>query len=325
MGVDVFLCLSAFLFARLLLVEYRERRDIDIAHFYIRRAFRIWPVYFVFSGMMLALAVRDTGVDHNLPIRSLGVATFTDNLFGAVQGLNVSLAYSFHLWTISYEEQFYAVVPWVLRVFYQSTPRTIAYVLGSVVSVGTILRAVAVHIGLTDEAIRLLPFTHFESIIGGLVLGLGLADGYLEQARGWVLLVAGLAALWLVTMLPRLVSLPWNAMLWSPVVGAGVSLVLFAVLRGDVWGASALLGSGLFRYLGKISYGLYVYHVASQALALRVTEGLGLRPRLLGNPAVMLIASLTITVAVASVSYQLLEKPFLRLKNRFAFVHSRPI
>ncbi len=74
-------------------------------------------------------------------------------------------------------------------------------------------------------------------------------------------------------------------------------------------------------YLGKISYGLYVYHALGNVLSNRIHPvhqafvQLALRP----------IIALGLTILLASASYSVLEKPFLRLKQRFARVDSRPI
>ena len=75
-------------------------------------------------------------------------------------------------------------------------------------------------------------------------------------------------------------------------------------------------------YLGKISYGLYVYHV----LALRLI-GLALGGKA-GTPARFLFywfGGLILTIVLASASYRWLESPFLRLKEKFAAVKSRPV
>jgi len=119
MGVDLFLCLSAFLFARLLYVEFQEKGDIHIGYFYLRRGLRIWPLYWFFFGLMLTLSIGQHGSNPYLWKRSLGMLTFTDNLVSMSLGYNLALLYSAHLWTISYEEQFYLVIPWALRALYR--------------------------------------------------------------------------------------------------------------------------------------------------------------------------------------------------------------
>src|SRR5205085_2280502 len=100
-----------------------------------------------------------------------------------------------------------------------------------------------------------------------------------------------------------------------PVVAVSCTLILLAAL-----GATGPLPRYLV-YLGKISYGLYVYHALGNVLSNRlipVHDGflqLALRP----------ITALAITMVLASVSYAVLEKPFLKIKNRFSRISSRPV
>ena len=80
------------------------------------------------------------------------------------------------------------------------------------------------------------------------------------------------------------------------------------------------LRSKLLLYLGKISYGLYVLHEFAHFCAARLIRA--------STPMAVLaqsIAGLTLTVLLAAASYRWLESPFLRLKERFAHVQSRPV
>jgi peptidoglycan/LPS O-acetylase OafA/YrhL len=83
-----------------------------------------------------------------------------------------------------------------------------------------------------------------------------------------------------------------------------------------------LLANRVARYLGKISYGLYVFHLVAIEMAEKIAHRLWS-----GGPPWVGVAALAlaITIAVAAASYQLLERPFLRLKRRFEAVATRPI
>lgn len=97
-------------------------------------------------------------------------------------------------------------------------------------------------------------------------------------------------------------------------VGVAISLILVGFL-----GAFSLQSWRMLRYLGKISYGLYVYHLPCILILLRVI------PRILrrDSPVAVLLIGLPLMVGVASISYRYLEMPFLRLKERFETVKSR--
>jgi peptidoglycan/LPS O-acetylase OafA/YrhL len=124
-------------------------------------------------------------------------------------------------------------------------------------------------------------------------------------------------------------SSPSAALLGKSIIGAGTVLIFLAFLRSNptIWPKSII-------YLGKISFGLYVYHVLVYhcivAAAQRV--GLGIRTgtnhsiiNLLISCGVILPVTLLGTIAVASLSYRFLETPFLVMKDRFALIHSRGV
>jgi peptidoglycan/LPS O-acetylase OafA/YrhL len=258
--------------------------------------------------------------------RTIGVLTFTDNLISANSGsYNFAILFSAHMWTISYEEQFYLVVPWVLRKFYQLKSSSVAYLLLAAFLVGSLVRAIFIYSGASHPVIWVLPVTHFESIFGGLMVGLGLFDRPLKKVPGWILFLSGFFALYVVTLLPNVDEMGWHLMLTYPLIGIGNTLLLFSVMRGNVWPLSLFLKNRELGYLGKISYGLYVYHALGIHLAYQLTNAYVSTERLLVYPATALLLSLVVTVGIAMVSYQFLEKPFLRLKERFTFITSRPV
>lgn len=325
MGVDLFLCLSAFLFARLLYVEYHDKGNINIGYFYLRRALRIWPLYFFFFAAMLMLSIQQDGWTSAMLNRSIGMLTFTDNIFTSVFGYNHLIWFSDHLWTISYEEQFYLIIPWVLRKLYQMKKPAVGFILVGVMLFGMLIRAAFIYNQVDHPDIWVLPITHFESIFGGLILGLGLLDNVLRKIPGWVTLLVGGAALYQVTVLPNVFEIQWKLMLTYPLIGIGMTLILAATMQGNLWLLSSLFKNKLIGYLGKISYGLYVYHVGCLWLATQITEAIVPSERLLVYPITVLSLALIITVIVSMLSYQFLERPFLRLKARFTFIKTRPI
>lgn len=329
MGVELFLCLSAFLFARLLYVEYQKNGDINIGYFYLRRALRIWPLYFIFISAALVYTYYPYHFvnlwSSERLVRLLGMVTFTENIFTMVLGYNAILFFVAHLWTISYEEQFYLVIPWALRFFYKQKARTSLLILGAVALVGMIVRALFIYYQVWHPAIWVFPLTHFEAILGGLAVGLGLFDNVLKKIPGWVLIIAGVIALWLVTLLPNVNFIQTKLMLTYPLVRIGLTLILSAIIQDRLWPLSVLLNSSHIRYLGKISYGLYVYHVAMLSLGTYLVNKFVLPERLFVYPGAVLLTTLVLTILISAISYQTLEKPFLKLKSRFSFVESRSI
>lgn len=325
MGVDLFLCLSAFLFARLLFVEYRETGTLAVKNFYIRRAFRIWPLYFFFIILAVTLTVQREGWSDSLLTRGLGMLTFTDNFMTARWGYNNAILYVNHLWTISYEEQVYLLIPWVLLFLYRQKPATAGWLLLGAGLLGMFIRAWMIYRQIGHPDIWVLPFTHFDSVLGGIVIGLGIFDKYLKKIPNLLWLSLGILALWQVTHLPNVTKIQWELMLTYPLVGIGTSLIIYSLTQGNLWAVSPLLSNKALAYLGKISYGLYVYHKLGIFLAYKMIKPYMEPTRELAYPLAGLALSFVITVVISVVSYEAFEKAFLRMKDRFAIIHSRPV
>ncbi len=115
-GVDLFFVLSGFLITSLLLAEHRASGAIDLGHFYLRRALRLYPALYAMLALFLIVSAATGGRDGS----SLGRA-FVGAGFGSVYVYNWAAAAQVHLpaalgplWTLSIEEQFYLVWPLVL-------------------------------------------------------------------------------------------------------------------------------------------------------------------------------------------------------------------
>jgi peptidoglycan/LPS O-acetylase OafA/YrhL len=325
MGVDLFLCLSAFLFTKLLLVEQNTHGDINIKNFYIRRLLRIWPLYYIFITVMLLITSSPEGWNRALAFRSLGPATFTDNILTAALGYNMIFA-SAHLWTISYEEQFYAVIPWFLRRLFKMSNTGRFQVIFAILILFTSIRAFMIYKNVQTPAIWVLPVTHFESIFGGIILGLGWFDKLGGKINPKACLIAGIILLIMVCKLPNADTISWYLMLTYPLVGLGMSLIIYAIMKDDRSFIKNIFRSRMMTYLGKISYGLYVYHLLAINCGIWLAKYLNILPdRIITFQLAVFTSGLWFTVLFSIVSYQLLEKPFLRYKERFTAIKSRPV
>lgn len=324
-GVDLFLCLSAFLFTRLLFMEHEQQGDINIKNFYIRRALRIWPLYFAFLGFTFFITFSYFGWKPQLLWRALGMMLFAENIFAAYLRYN-TFFHSIHLWTISYEEQFYAVIPWTLRKMFKMNRGGKMLTLGLIFFLFSAIRAYLIYIRAPQPAIWVLPVTHFESILGGLVVGLGLFDDQIKKVAPWIWMAAGLLCLGVVSTLPSTDVITWLLMYTYPLVGLGTSLILISVLSEKQWAVKSMVRHPWLAYLGKISYGLYVYHVFALNYVKKLMFIWDVAPATESTYRLFtFIFGLLLTILISSISYYLLEKPFLRLKERFSSIPSRPI
>ncbi len=324
-GVDLFFCLSAFLITRLLVTEYQLSGKINVKNFYIRRILRIWPLYFFYVAVILSLAIQSDGWSSLILKHIVGLATFTFNfVYFALLPSPVLLV--LHLWSISYEEQFYAVIPWILRGLAKATAKSKWLFLAIFILLGNSIRALFIYLQLPHPAIYNFPFTHFESILGGIAIGLGLLDKPLGKLRGWILFLLGVLLLSMITLLPNNDVTGWGLMLTYPLVGIGMALIVFSAVNDQHLFLIGFLKNKVIAYLGKISYGLYVFHFGSLALASRICLYI-LRLTFLQPIYIVLtlILGLSLTILFSVISYQVIEKPFLSLKKRFGLIASHPI
>jgi len=104
-------------------------------------------------------------------------------------------------------------------------------------------------------------------------------------------------------------------LLGYPAMAIGAGLIFVAVLESGV-------APRWLRYLGKISYGLYVYHLPALYIVEKMIGGYA---RNLHKSLIFWWGGLVLTVAMSALSYWLIESPFLRLKERYALVKSQPV
>jgi peptidoglycan/LPS O-acetylase OafA/YrhL len=222
------------------------------------------------------------------------------------------------LWTVSIEEQFYLAWPPIVRKLSRSGIMWAALAM-LVVSNVTRIAMVALHGGMNSVWCNTLG--RLDPIVAGILMAVVLR-GKIPRIRPFFRIAmfgCGIVPLALVSNYWHIhepATLQWiPTLVGFPIVAASCTLILLAALGVPLRMPRFLL------YLGKISYGLYVYHALGNVLSgyiLRVHSSflqLALRP----------VAALAITILLGAVSYALLETPFLKLKQRFAYIESRPV
>jgi peptidoglycan/LPS O-acetylase OafA/YrhL len=317
-GVDLFFALSAYLITELLLREKQQHGDVDVPAFYARRILRIWPLYFAFLALVVLVPVLNPR--HVLSFRYIiPFFLLVGNWACVVFGFPAH-SIAAPLWSVCIEEQFYLLWPPVVR---HATRRNILYSAIAMLGLANLARVGAVLLHAQYPKIWCNTLTRLDPIAMGIVVAVvlgGAAPSFRPAAR-LALLACGLSSLVLVGWgadLAHLAPLRWQAtMIGYPVVAIGCTLILLAVL-GSQWRGT---DSAALRYLGKISYGLYVYHMLGIWIADRL---LSFGSSLLRGGARFVLA-LGLTIIISAISYRFLEAPFLRLKRQFTYVPSRPI
>jgi len=319
-GVDLFFVLSAFLFTHLLIAEFHKTNTISFRKFYARRAFRIWPAYVVLITISIVSYVIANGLmSKSNDARIFGLCTFTDNIMSAMYGYN-PVPYTAHLWTIAYEEQFYAVIPPIILWLVRATVRLKIVFLVVIVALLNIIRVIMIAHNVPHPAIWVLPVTHFESIVLGVVIGFGGFDSLLKKMSAAMVGLMGIFFFVGLCLLPKITITSYWLIVSYAAVGLSTSCVLLSVLNSDV--LRGMLSHKVFVFLGKRSYGLYLYHTLGNGFASYLIARSEIVP---SNALASFIYSFAFTVSMSIVSYRLIETPFLRMKRAFEVIMARPI
>jgi peptidoglycan/LPS O-acetylase OafA/YrhL len=139
-GLDLFFALSAYLITELLLREHAKRGSFSVSAFYIRRALRIWPLYFTFLALTVLVIPTIIPAERFGTVYIVSFALFMGNWACAIMGIPFSVASP--LWSISVEEQFYIGWPLLLRFFGMSRIKQLALSMLGVAIVARVLLAV---------------------------------------------------------------------------------------------------------------------------------------------------------------------------------------
>ncbi len=323
-GVDLFFCLSGFLITKLLVMEHERTGEINIRNFYYRRVLRIWPLYFFYLAIGFLFIIFTDGWHPVLAKHLAGLATFTYD-FVVLFLTYKAFAIYFHLWTVSYEEQFYIIIPWVIQKVLQNARRINFLFIFVVFTAGNLIRIIFIYYNAKHPAIYMLPITHFEAMLGGIAIGLGLFDDLSVIVKNWILLSLGLVLISVAFLLPNVHEIGWGLAITYPVVGLGMTLIVISLTKSTTSGISNLLRNDLLVYLGKISYGLYMFHLLSLSTSILVTQKLSshFNIPIAFHQVLYFFIGLSLTILLSIASYIFLEKPFLKLKDRYGYIISR--
>lgn len=320
-GVDLFFVLSAYLFTKLLTEEYRKSKRINFKKFYLRRVFRIWPIYFIIIGISIVAYIffKHSEVTEYITARILGLFLFCDNILTGIKGYN-PLPFAGHLWTIAYEEQFYIFIPLIILLLVRSSAKVKIITLLSVFIVFTCIRQALILNNSLYWAIWTIPVSHFESIILGIVIGFGGFDFLMKKFNPLFIGFLSILLFIVISRLPDINVVSNKLHLTYFCIGISTSFALFSVLHSQ--SLKKFFSNEVFVFLGKRSYGLYIYHLLGNSIAINAIHYI---PQLPSNYLAQFTYSLAFTILTSVLSYQYIEKPFLKFKKKFEVVVSRPI
>jgi peptidoglycan/LPS O-acetylase OafA/YrhL len=315
-GVDLFFVLSGYLITTIIIEHQRSPRFYF--SFYARRSLRIWPIYYL---ALAGLVLTNPYLPKPEPMDGLVYyATYTQNVTWYRHKPMPPFHIAFdHTWTLALEEQFYLVWPALIGLV---GPRHVLRLCAAVIALNWLARDPS-YFCMTPYPERLLITRSDGFALGGALAALLADRDRLARRLGAFRLGFGLttlaAALYLgVGMLVYsgigFLGLPTP--MWPVLTIFGVALFYAGVIglvlcyAGHRWLAPLRLGP--LCYLGRISYGIYLYHY----IIYWVVDGFRFDYK---QPWYVGAAKIALTIAVAAASWHLIEAPILSLKRFFRY------
>ena len=313
-GVTVFFFLSGYLITTLLRWEAESRGSISLRNFYYRRCLRIFPPLYtaITLGLILTLArllpnnMRAGGV--------LSQALFFTNYYMILGPHNVGLISGLSsLWSLAVEEHFYVLFPAMYLLLRRLVPRPSRQlvVLGIVWLAISLWRSALVWLWPFGDAdvqrASLATDTRLDSILIGCMLAVyenpAMGPSRLAQGTWKKLLGAGIAVLMISFLLPGIhlrESIRYSMQNW------GLVPVFVCAIRWPDWLMFRWLNLGWVKFVGVLSYSLYLVHYP----ILSACE------RIMGNNAGEAIVGAALSLATATAIYIAVERPCARLRKR---------
>jgi peptidoglycan/LPS O-acetylase OafA/YrhL len=337
MGVQLFFVLSGFLITDILL-RMKEKLSFKqyFIKFYIRRFLRIFPLYYFFLLIMLGVSTYFISINYKTTVMQVYIDQmkyaflYIYNFFSAHIDFQPSPLIK-HLWSLSVEEQFY--IFWPLLAFF-IPERLIKKLFLAGILFGPLFRIVFFIFYEWGDfrfmrepaalALYTLPFTHIDAFAFGAYISrfsiprakeqlkyltiaipiIGFSTHYLATGEFGIL-----SALGYPTTMPHAYQFIWAYTL----LNYWCAVIIYCVVQEKMF--LQFLETAPLRYLGKISYGLYIYHFPMLWFVIRIRD----IPGYAGTSHFQFdLLAFVGTILIASLSYYLLEKPLIQMKDRFA-------
>ncbi|MBI2756449.1 MAG: acyltransferase [Chloroflexi bacterium] len=338
LGVVFFFTLSPFLLTYLAVREFEAKRAFHIQAFYLRRCFRIWPLYFTVLAFDLATAASNTpgwGTPDWPWIRDHAWlwVTFLSNWSIALSGyggvMDPSTAPFRVLWSIAVEEQFYLVYPVVVSLALRSRR---AFILAAILAWLTAILSRTYFLSVPVAPAGGMYYattSYLDVFLIGCLAGTAAARK-MDSRQFWVRALRLKGTGIILFILTFVLGMKWQNELYYPytsfsvwiygLTGALFALEILWVLTHKDSLISEFLRSRSMVFLGALSFGMYLWHPLVLPIAERLVEGMPSRTQfeIDARTSSQLAVYILIVVVVAWISHLSIEKPFLLLKLRYA-------
>jgi len=328
LGVVFFFVLSGFLITYLLLREKEVAGHISIRKFYLRRIYRIWPLYFLI--VLVGFLVLPHFALFDVPVQRRLLEPVFWQSFALCMVMLPNLAFAIfnhppnigQIWSIGVEEQFYLIWPWLIRKS-KNLLRTILIFVSifMVIKLTALLLDHYTSIKVFNVMRKFFAMSRLESMAIGAIGALYIFRNK-ETVLRWVYHP--------VTQILSFLSIPimvfFTPVIFHNVIHLVYSVVFLIIIMNVSANPKTLvnLENRIFDYLGRISYGLYMYHIMVIVFVLHVyKDPMGeYRDLTAKENIVVYAASIFITIVISALSYELFEKRFIRIKSRLSVIKS---
>ncbi|MGL4598255.1 MAG: acyltransferase family protein [Bacteroidia bacterium] len=310
-GVQIFFVISGFLITLILLSQKHESdapRGKLVRNFIAKRALRLFPAYYLLIAALFLLSFftglwlcRDGG--------ALFYFTYSQNILFALDGFQSSLLN--HTWSLAVEEQFYLFWP-LLLIFIPK--RFELSLISAVLIIGIASRFLFELFYSGAGTIKGITFIHFETLGTGALLA-----WLMYYKKENVLTIFRKHAFWVfpVTLIFTLCVSIWgngtSMFLALPITLMSLAIVFICVDHSASY-LDPFLRPRVLQYLGKISYGIYLYHKPIPFFFTMACTKLHIP--LIENKPLLFCIYIVITIGAAMLSWKLIEKPIARLKDK---------
>jgi peptidoglycan/LPS O-acetylase OafA/YrhL len=308
MGVDLFFVLSGFLITGILLEA--KTSEGYFKNFYARRCLRIWPLYYSLLFFMFVVVpfLRPSEAHVVFEERSRpwwAYPLFLQNFLVAVPTMATGpLGVT---WSLAIEEQFYLVWPWIVRFCNPIQLRRIAV---GVICVSPLLRY---YLSAHHVIVYSNVFCRLDALMAGAFLALMIrTEEFVPKTfvgRAWILLAVAAP----LALISQRLNAEWIVLSFTAL--GSLAFVYLAMFSSQPW-LQAILRNRFLISTGTVSYGLYLLH----KIPMDAVQSLHLDK----FPLVSLLGSVAAALILAFLSWNVLEKPFLRLKRFFKLQPIQP-
>ena len=325
-GVDLFFVLSGFLIGGILLDQ--RAAPHYFRGFYVRRFCRIFPLYYLMRGLFIVgtasgFSIRDDAYVWLFadPLPLWSYATYLQNFSMAGTGAHGPNWLGI-TWSLAIEEQFYVVLPLMIRVFpLRALPWVLLLLVAAAPAFRGLMLAQLPHGGLADYV--LLPGRWdalFLGVLGALAIRHASPRAWLAAHPGMIRWVVGTCAVIIVGLLAKSQGIGSAGMAWfghTILALMALGLVFLAIIPADGWVRRFFRNSSLV-WVGTVSYGIYLFHQPVAGLMHAWLRGQA--PKIAsGTDAMVTLLSLAITLGVSAISWRLFERPIVQAGQRVSY------